>query len=120
MLDQFEKVEASRDAMKGIDLRPQHAHAFATAALSLRYDDDHPSPVSASTVLRARRNEDARIDLWTTFNRVQENMTQGGLHGRTATGRRTTTREVHGISENVKLNRALWVLADEMHNLVTA
>ena len=30
---------------------------------------------------------------------------------------RTRTREVGGVSENVKLNRALWTLADEFAKL---
>ncbi|PZQ63316.1 MAG: hypothetical protein DI563_28040 [Variovorax paradoxus] len=40
-----------------------------------------------------------------------------GLAARTTAGRRTTTREVQGIDQNVKLNRALWVLAEEMRSL---
>ena len=56
-------------------------------------------------------------DLWTTFNRVQENMIKGGVPGRSARGRRMTTRGVAGVNENVKLNRALWTLADEFAKL---
>jgi hypothetical protein len=48
------------------------------------------------------------------FNRVQENLIKGGVAGRAATGRRTTTRAVGGVTENVKLNKALWTLADSM------
>ncbi len=44
-------------------------------------------------------------------------MTKGGLHGRNRTGRRVTTHPVNGIDQNVKVNRALWVLADEMRKL---
>ena len=55
--------------------------------------------------------------MWTTFNRVQENATQGGLRARSATGKRTRTRAVQGIDQSVKLNRALWLLADEMRKL---
>ncbi len=47
-------------------------------------------------------------------------MTKGGLEGRNRNGRRTTTRPVNGIDQNVKLNRALWVLADEMRRLRAA
>ena len=48
---------------------------------------------------------------------MQENLTQGGLRGRNRTGRATTTRPVSSIDQSVKLNRALWVLADEMRKL---
>ena len=65
-------------------------------------------------LLRARRSEDRSSDLWTTFNRVQENTIKGGLSGRNKQGRRTTTRAVNGIDQDVKLNRALWVLAQAL------
>lgn len=52
-------------------------------------------------------------DLWTTFNRVQKNMTKRGVYGRSRTGRRVKTRAINGIDQNVKVNRALWVLAEE-------
>jgi len=61
--------------------------------------------------------DDRAPDLWTTFNRVQENIIKGGVRGRNATGKRTTTRAVNGIDQGVKLNRALWVLAEEMRKL---
>ena len=64
-----------------------------------------------------RRFEDRRDDLWTTFNRLQENLVKGGLEGRSRNGRATRTRPVNGIDQNVKLNRALWVLAEEMRRL---
>jgi len=34
-----------------------------------------------------------------------------------AAGARTKTREVKGIDQNIKLNRALWTLAEEMRKL---
>ena len=117
VLDSFGKVAEARDTMRALPLSNGAQNAFATAALALRYDDQHPAPVEASRLLTARRFEDRAPDLWTTFNRVQENMTQGGLSGRTSNGRRSTTRAVTGIDQSVKLNRALWVLAEEMAKL---
>jgi hypothetical protein len=51
------------------------------------------------------------------FNRTQENLTKGGLHGRSANGRRQQTRPVQGIDSDVRLNRALWLLADGLRQL---
>lgn len=48
----------------------------------------------------------------------QENLLKGGLSGRTAQGKRTQTRPVNGIDGDVKLNRALWVMAENMLNLL--
>ncbi len=91
---------------------------FARAALTLKYDDpDKPAPITESQILMPRRHDDRRPDLWSVFNRTQENLTQGGLRGRSANGRRQQTRPVQGIDQNIRLNRALWLLADGMRQL---
>jgi hypothetical protein len=73
--------------------------------------------VTTEQVLRPRRSADTAPDLWTTFNAVQENILRGGLLARNAQGSRTRTREIRGIDQNVKLNRALWMLAEEMRHI---
>jgi hypothetical protein len=55
--------------------------------------------------------------LWNLFQRVQENAERGGLPSRSVTGRRTRTRPIASIDGSVQLNRALWVLAEEMRKL---
>ena len=118
VLGGFELVKASRDLMRGITLDDGEAEVFARAALSLKYDDpDKPAPITESQVLMPRRFDDCRPDLWSVFNRTQENLTKGGLHGRAANGRRQSTRPVQGIDQNIRLNRALWLLADGMRAL---
>jgi len=121
VLDDFEAVDASTDSMKTLALRPEEQRAFATAALALRYgersDDQAPTPVTAEQLVEARRPEDLGNSLWTTFQRVQENTLRGGQAGRNAQGRRMHTRPVGSIDRTVSLNRALWVLAEEMRKL---
>jgi hypothetical protein len=114
-----EAAEAVTDRIaeyKGITLTQQEQHVFASSALQLRWDADK-APVVANSVLRPQRHADYKDDLWTTFNRVQENLVRGGVRGRSATGRRMSTREVGGVNENVKLNKALWSLADGLAQL---
>jgi len=121
VVDGFKAVDESRNAMAGIKLLGSEQSAFAEAALTLKYDtDEAPAPITARDLLRPRRWEDDSADLWTTFNRVQENMIKGGIRGRNANGRRTSTREVSGIDQNVKINRALWTLAERMKELKAA
>jgi hypothetical protein len=48
---------------------------------------------------------------------VQENALRGGQPGRTAQGKRLHTRPVASIDRSVSLNRALWVLAEEMRKI---
>lgn len=118
VLDGFDLVREHRDAMRAITLQPREAEVFAHAALALKYDDPvKPAPITETQLLAPRRLDDDRPDLWTTFNRVQENLTRGGLYGRSAAGRRQSTRPILGIDQNVKINRALWMLAEGMRQL---
>ncbi|HOV19500.1 MAG TPA: DUF932 domain-containing protein [Ottowia sp.] len=118
VLDGADLVREVRDDMRSLTLNEGEEQAFAHAALQLRYDPETgAAPVTERDILRARRMDDTGDDLWSTFNRVQENMLKGGLNGRARNGRRTTTRAVTGIDQGVKLNRALFVLAQEMKRL---
>ncbi|MFV8638457.1 DUF932 domain-containing protein [Ralstonia pseudosolanacearum] len=118
VLDTFENVDTQRDGMKALTLDDGEQKAFARAALALRYDEAvAPAPITDTDLLSIRRMDDRAPDLWTTFNRVQENIIKGKVRGRSATGKRITTRAVTGIDQDMKLNRALWVLAEEMRKL---
>jgi hypothetical protein len=124
VLDDFEAVDASTDSMKALTLKADEQRAFATAALALRYgertDGYPPAPIRAHQLIEARRPEDSGNSLWTTFQRVQENALRGGQSGRSVQGRRMQTRSVGSIDRSVSLNRALWVLAEEMRKLRSA
>lgn len=125
VLDEFEAVEEHTDAMKALQLAPSEEVAFATAALALRFGErgveetggHRPAPVTAEQLIEARRLEDIGHSLWTIFQRVQENVIRGGQPGRSAQGRRLQTRPVGSIDRGVSLNRALWMLAEEMRKL---
>ena len=123
VLDDFEAVGQSTEAMKAIELRPEEERAFARAALALRYGEraegQTPAPITAEQLMQVRRPQDAGNSIWTNLQRVQEHVTRGGLTGRTVHGRRMRTREVASIDRNVALNRGLWVLAEEMRRLKT-
>lgn len=118
IVDEFPKVLESVEQFAQLRLNPGQRAAFATAALELRYDAGE-SPITPVQVMRPRRSEDADTTLWNTLNVAQENLIGGGLRGRnTETSRRLKTRPVTGISENARLNKALWTLTEEMRKLV--
>ena len=118
VLHGFDRALESRESMQAITLDEGEAEVFARAALSLKYDDpDKPAPITESQILMPCRFDDRLPDLWSVFNRTQENLTKGGLHGRSANGRRQQTRPVQGIDSDVRLNRALWMLADGLRQL---
>ena len=100
VIDQMPRAHRVRRHFRHLRLAPPERHAFATAALALRYDD--AAPISAEAVLRPRRTEDVEPTLWNTFNVAQENLTQGGARYATRDGRRGRVRPVEGISENTQ------------------
>ncbi|ARB83651.1 MULTISPECIES: DUF932 domain-containing protein [Yersinia] len=114
----FDRIEESRESMLALTLTPEHQHALAHAALTYRYGEEH-HPVTASQLLTPRRWEDKKDDSWTVFQRLQENLTKGGLSGISAKGKRTQTRAVNGIDGDIKLNRALWVMAERLQQAMT-
>lgn len=118
VVEDFETIAHAKEGMKGVTLNPDERRIFATAALSLKYDPEHnPAPISADQLVIPKRLEDRKLDLWTVLNVAQENLIRGGIRGRNASNTRTTTREVKGIDQNIKLNRAIWTLGEEMKKL---
>lgn len=125
VLDAGDRVEEDIRDMQSLELTSGERHAFATAALAIRYGTDEEgaveAPITPAKVDQARRTDDSGSDLWRTFNRVQENLDKGEQHyrHRAEDGRvsNRTTRPVRSIDGNVGLNRALWVLAKEMQKL---
>jgi hypothetical protein len=126
IVESFDLVANATETMKAIELKPAEQKVFAEAASRLRFDVDEgqPAPITVEQLLAPMRAEDRAGDLWTVFNRTQEHLIRGGLHGHTrdAQGRRRnfTSRPVQGIDGNVKLNRALWTLAERMAELKRA
>lgn len=118
VLSVFDRVEEKRDAMQSVQLPPPAQQAFAKAALMYRFGEEH-QPVTASQILTPRRNEDRQDDLRSVFNRCQESLLKGGLPGHNAKGKRSHTRAVKGIDGDVKLNRALWVMAEELQQVLS-
>ena len=97
-------------------MTPAESMILANAALQLKYGDE-AAPIQPEHLLRPRRSADAQNNLWVRFNSIQENLIQGGLRGRNSLGRPTTTRAVKSVNEDIRLNKALWLLTDEFAKL---
>jgi Domain of unknown function (DUF932) len=115
------------DTWQGITLRRDEQMIMAEAAHLIRFGDsdgEASTGIEPEQLLQTRRLADDGADLWRVSNRIQENVIRGGLTamGRDAEGRprRTTTREVKNIDADVKINRALWLLAERMAELKAA
>lgn len=108
-------------------LSTDEREALAEAAHVVRFGDAEGNvntPIRPAQLLIPRRYDDNKTDLWTTFNVIQENTIRGGLTavGRDANNRRrrTTSRAVNGIDQDVRLNKALWVLAERLAQIKVA
>ena len=108
------------EGYKARQLNTTERRAFGEAALILKYDSLEKAPVGAEKILAHRRSEDAAPTLYNTLNIVQENMMDGGQkdYGRRRPENRRRffgrTRPVKGLDENVRLNKALWHLAESL------
>lgn len=121
VINDIKKVVPVIEDWKRLELTYEQRKAYAESALGLRWDADEAgnvqAPISNTSLLSTRRFDDRKTDLWTTFNVVQENLIRGGIRGQGSTGRRMSTRAVSSVTENVKLNRALWSLTEKMAEL---
>ncbi len=118
ILDSLPQLTDAVESFRARRLTPAESKAFAESAILLRYDDLQAAPISPEKLLEPRRAEDAGNDLWRTYNKVQEGILRGGLkdYSRSkADGKHhPRTRAVAGLDENVRLNKALWHLAEAL------
>lgn len=110
--ERFDLLAAKVERMEARRLDGGEQLSLAAAALQLRYPDLYRAGIQPSALLGCRRTDDTRDDLWTVFNRVQENLLGGGLVRRTESGRLSRTRRITSIREDVRLNGRLWDLAE--------
>lgn len=89
--------------------------AFAREALKIRVRGE-PNDYDTKLVLEAKRDEDDSNDLWSVFNRVQENLVKGGVSGARESGRVVTLRPLNNIRRNTEFNQGLWNLASAVYD----
>lgn len=122
-------IEAARHVMDGavsaathvqkwsrINLQVERIMSFAKQAAVLRWGDE-AERVDLNQLVRSRRSEDNSSSLWHVFNRVQENLIGGGVRlapsEDSLTARRTKSRALSAIDDNVRVNKGLWQLAED-------
>lgn len=106
--------------MKGLNLSDGEKRVLATAAKELRWDSEKQR-LNESDLIRPRRQADTGSDLWSTFNVIQEKVIRGGIQVTNLENNNTQrAKEIKSVSESVKLNKALWTLAEEFAKLKAA
>jgi len=132
IVSEFPKAFEQIGIMKDIIMTQQDQNTFAEQALQIKSDID--LGVAPSLLLEARREDDTadsegNRSLWNTFNVVQENLIRGGLEGKSVRQvqeggvtlvkeRKTKTRAIKSVQEDLRLNRELWNLASNQLALV--
>lgn len=122
-----ETVLAAPQDWSQIRLDRDERMALAEAAHVLRFADaegEVHTAIKPQQLLAPKRQQDVEPNLWNVFNVVQEHCIKGGDSaigtGSNGQRRKTTSREVKGIDQDVRLNKALWTLSAKMAELKAA
>lgn len=97
--------------MKETKLDIQQQLDFANFAIQLRYPDK-PNKLSTTTVLTPRRTNDVGNNVWSVYNRIQENITRGGIVN--TEGR--VISSIRNIGRDTSINKKLWDKAESLLN----
>jgi hypothetical protein len=100
------RITDSVNRMKSRQLTISERNDFIHQAAMLRYDE--PNQIQLDSLNRLRRYDDRGDNLWNTFNRVQENLTQGRRY--------SGIRRITSPSTDISINRGLWKLAETILN----
>lgn len=104
-------LEAPLRQMIAVKLTDRQQATFAKKAAVAAYGEDFDS-FDPKLLLAVRREEDKDPTVWNVYNRVQENITRGGIaFVRPSSGRTFTTRGVTHIGRTLDFNAALWGIA---------
>lgn len=136
VLDLAPRAAEMVDRFKSIQVDDEAAHGFADSVHRLRFPSAweetengpqliaNSAPATPSDMLRPRRSADTGGDLWTVFNRVQENAIRGGFSGRVASEssrrgyRNARMKAVNGIAQNANLNQGIADRATRLANFL--
>ena len=105
--DQGGKVIDLIAQWKGRELDGDEIASYAQGAAEI-YQGKNPNRADPSRLAYAYRQEDYARDLWTTFNKVQENIIKGRLYTESPAGRYRRGRAITSIDRGTRINRELW------------
>ena len=100
------------DQWSHIEIEPADQISFARFAISERWDKH--SEIDPDLILKPQREEDVGDDLWRVFNRIQENVMNGGFKGPKRKVRPLT--QVRAVND---VNTALWYEGERIYERYT-
>lgn len=127
VVKKFDLLDHAKQEMKETNATIEQARSFFKAVAVVKFGEeteDNPHPFGYERLGSLRRKEDQNLTAWNTLNIAQENIIKGGIRyttvGENGKRRRASTKAVTSINEDIKLNRALWTLAQEFTKQVKA
>ena len=113
LVEEMPKLLDQIDQFSSIQLNEYEREAFAESASLLRWDE-YKTPIMSKDLLRIKRSDDNNNSIWHTFNRVQENLMQGVRSRHPRKFKSTKSRKIKSVTEDIRLNKGLWKLAEAM------
>jgi hypothetical protein len=120
MNDNVLRLEQTVKLWDDTDLTLAQMQALEARAMEIRWGHLSATPVTQGTLLHALREDDTGTSLWKVFNRVQENMTQGGYMGNSSNGRSLSIKRVTNVKRDYKFNRQIWDAANDLYQSIAA
>lgn len=113
--------------MRRVDLHEDQKEQFAISAVAYRNPEHFINEdgtinekmvfnmTNPKELIRPIREEDAKNDLWSTFNILQERMVKGRelFPRKSPNGRKSSPRPITNAKRNIEFNRKLWEVAEE-------
>jgi hypothetical protein len=110
--DSIPRVSGRIQEFREIEMTPDEKNVFAQAALEIKYGEDAPK-YDTQRFLAPLRREDEKPTLWSTYNTAQEKLIKGGRFKEVENSwRHQKARGVKAIGEDVRINKALWMITE--------
>ncbi len=122
VLQDYDEIHDMQARMASLKLTDRQRQQFAVAAYLAKEGrpENNVLDYNPMNLLTLHRRDDNGSDLFSTFNVVQENAINGGImrnpkvnaNGKIA--RRSRTKAINGIDQNIDVNRSLWNIASDV------
>lgn len=125
LLPQTETILSAVDRFSSIELEEREKTIFGQSILDMRLSEEKGWIVddyAIGNLYQTRRYADNKKDLWTVFNRAQENLCRFGFYASKKNDdgyiERNKVRAVKNTFRADPLNKALWTLSETMYALL--
>jgi len=115
MVEKLPLTVSAMNNMKNTQLEEDKILDLAKELLDIRIEGTQNTyPVEAiKEVANSQRKEDNNDDLWTVFNRIQENIIEGNFEYKTPSGKVRQARIIKNFKQDMDVNKKMFIKAIE-------